>query len=369
MAKTKETQVNKGAQGTTSHVKENTTANNPPPKKSKSYRRNMMMKAKDSNSPYKIRRRLNRQITRMKTLIHKEQLAKTLLKGAKTTSDANGAITDIEDIKSTIRLIESDIAHLHMKALEPELPFYSTPIKNKEPRPLPQLPTIDTDDLNTIEAAFAYREWQHESIPKEDLELLRPYDSQKGNPDAFWMKDNIIMEYLELIQKHTPGADTIFIVDSQIVSRIVSRHPLPKKLYRKDKMLNHRIILFPYHQHYHWTLVTWSQDSKQLTAYDSLGAPTEEDLEPFKLFLNNRLVHEDRPQSTISGLTIVTDTYGASQKQMNGVDCGVYVMMCARSIIQNFPFTFDQSQMNHIRHIILLEFILDHPLTFFPNSN
>lgn len=348
--------------GKTTNSSENSTPNS---KKSKSYRRNMMFRAKSSSNKFKHRLRLNQQINKLKRLLGKqEELQKEFLQ-AKLPSDASELQTDIQDVTWHIKLVSSEVLQLQAKADSPELPYIHTPINHHGPIKLPRIPKLDEDKLNTITTTLNNPEWKRNTITTSDLELLKEYNLKQGTLLDYWLKDNVIMEYLTLLGQNSSD---VFILDSQIASKIATNQRLldkkPATYYRKKKLLEYKKLIFPVNSHHHWTLVVWHGVHKTLTYYDSLNTPSSELLKPFKLFLNERLTLEGAPQNSLTGLREITDALPYALKQRNAVDCGIYLLMITRSLIQGFPFAFDQSQMNFLRQVILYELIVNHLLPF-----
>lgn len=307
-----------------------------------------------------IHRRLNKQLNRLIKLAANEKELMDQLSAAKYPSDANGIQTDLEDVRRNGRIIQTEVALLQQEEAATYLPYLHTPI-NPDARPLPQVPTLDADQLAAIDTIH-YPEWTHDTLDKEqDFSRLQEYYPSAATIANYWLNDAIVMEYLKMV---AAAAKDVFIVDSLLAAKISAGSQEPAARYRKVKLLSFKKLLFPICMNNHWTLAAWDADSKTLSHYDSLNSSAANSLYYFKLFLNARKTMENPEPAALCGLKENLDAFPAALKQKNAVDCGVYVCMAARSIIQNFPFTFSAANMNPIRKCMLYELITNDLLNF-----
>lgn len=323
-------------------------------------RRTLMRKFKAAGDPSAIHRRTNKQLNRLIKLAAKERDLMTELVAAILPTDARGIQTDLEDVRRESRIIQSQVSQLQQQAAT-YLPYVHTPI-DPAARPLPVVPTLDADQLAAIDC-ICYLEWKHPTLDKEeDLGRMKPYYPETAaRLTDYWLNDAIVMEYLRLA---AVAASDVFIVDSQITSDIVKGLRSPAAKYRKAKILSHRIVLFPICVNHHWTLAAWNSAARALSHYDSLNPSAADSLKNFKLFLNARITIENNSPAALQGLSEKLNAFPAAIKQENAVDCGVYVCMAARSIIEDFPFTFEAAQMNQIRKCMLYELAENYLLPF-----
>lgn len=325
-----------------------------------------MMRAKSSSNPAKIRLTLNKKLNHLKKLIGQEKELRLALLRAKLPINASAIQTDIQDTIRTVKLVTSAIKQLQARTLEPEIVYFHTPIENTKPVNLPKIPKLTQNQLNSIDTIRRSPDWKSGLVTPKELMLLKEYDPSVETPGDYWLNDNVITQYIGLLLKYSTN---IFVVDSLISEKIRSGDLVngqrPSAAYRKKKLLKNTILLFPVKYKDHWTLVIWNAKLRTLTHFDSLNTPTEEFLAPFQMYLIERRIHEGEPPNFLTGLKRIIEPLPESLKQTNVVDCGIYILLFARSIIQGFPFTFYQRQMNHLRSIIAYELIIDELITFF----
>lgn len=337
-----------------------------PRRNSKNQRRNLMRKFKPANDSYKIRSRLNKQINRLKKLaLNQKELHKKLLE-SNSLVFTNELQEKIQKNSHHVKLTSSEILQLQQKVEEPGLPYFHTPIESPKQVKLPVIPELSQIQKDSIQTVIRSPDWEFYGLHRDDLAILQEYNPQKGSITDYWLNDNIVNSYLKLLLEESPD---IFAIDSQIASNILLRKMNsgvpPYKLLRKHKLLGYKILLFPVNSGDHWFLVAWNGVHKTLTCFDSLHNPREATLAPFQSYLIERRIFEGLPRETLAGLQLVTTPIPYSLKQKNAVDCGVYMLMYARAIIQGFPFTFNQLQMNSLRQVIFFEFMEEKLLPFF----
>lgn len=181
-----------------------------------------------------------------------------------------------------------------------------------------------------------------------------------------WLNDNIINAYLDLL---TTGTNT-FALNTQVVSPIITYSRIglstkPSEQYRRIKILDHDIVFFPALKQAHWILAVWNKQKSELRHYDAKYNPSTDTLRLVRRYLDERRIKENKPQNFFQGLTLVADGVPPVLKQLNDYDCGVYTLMFARSIIENFEFIFTPENITQLQQIISFELITSQLLPLF----
>lgn len=334
----------------------------PPAKRNlRTLRRNRLRKRRGPADAVNLRLRLNKQLNRIYKYVSMEKDFVKRLHDALVPSDVSGVQTDLEDVRRKLRLVQSEVTQIQGQQDLPILEYIHTPIGDVTATSLPKVPVLDSDEETTVRDALCYPEWKHRVLTKEDLDCLKQYYPNTFPTEEYWLNDAVMAEYLRLLTLDSPDA---YSVDSSYCRDIVagSKKVVTVPGLKKKKLFSYKKLVFPSCKNNHWTLATWDASTKTMTYYDSLNTPTKDVLQPYKLFLNQRQIHEGHSHDALCDLKEVTDAFPRALKQTNAVDCGIYVLMAARAFIQGFPFTFDNSYMNLLRKCILYELVSDHLL-------
>ena len=119
-------------------------------------------------------------------------------------------------------------------------------------------------------------------------------------------------------------------------------------------------IVVPVHQGIHWVLATVELREKRVRLYDSLHGE-----DPFLLDCLKRWVrdeYENKKGEAVDTSDWTAEHPKAIPRQMNGCDCGVFMLKYADYIASGCPLTFTQADMGYFRRRIVADGLEAGPL-------
>lgn len=114
-----------------------------------------------------------------------------------------------------------------------------------------------------------------------------------------------------------------------------------------------RFLLFPVHLGVHWCLATVNVAEQRISYYDSLKKRNPTCLQTIQNYLVQK--SKDLIESCAHWELVYCDDI---PEQLNSYDCGMFVCMYARCLVQTNPLSFSQKEMAAIRRHVVLELLL-----------
>ena len=329
---------------------------------------NKLRNNRHKSDPRQLRKQLRRQINRCKKLISEQITITTAMKKETDELKLLNLQSALMDNSKTNNIVNLEILQLNSKLADTQLSFVDTPIKdfNKAPE-LISIPQLTEQQLNTLHLAIDDVNWTNGIITNADLQCLRSIDKTKQITES-WLTASVVSAYLQLLLKQV---DDVYTLDPQIASNVQQQQlntsrksPIYYPNPNRTKLLKKRLILFPTLVNAHWTLVYVDMNNKIVRHIDSLNEPNQKFTDNVKLYLNARKTLESDDQEKLTGLQTILEPLPPVQRQQNAIDCGVYLLMIARSVIFNTQFSLTNSHMDQIRRLISYELISNSLLEF-----
>ena len=107
------------------------------------------------------------------------------------------------------------------------------------------------------------------------------------------------------------------------------------------------------HQGIHWVLAVVDLTAKKIVFYDSLLGGDKGLVEHLKRWVRDEYQNKREVAVETSGWT--AETPKNIPKQMNGCDCGVFMLKYADYVAVGAPFAFSQEHMGYFRRRIIAD--------------
>jgi Ulp1 family protease len=91
----------------------------------------------------------------------------------------------------------------------------------------------------------------------------------------------------------------------------------------------------------HWTMIVVKMQSKEIRYYDSMSSDGIIYTNLVKDWLVREMFLKKKQELKISQWKVMTKEAGVPQQISNGNECGVFAMICADFVSDNFPMTFN----------------------------
>ena len=223
---------------------------------------------------------------------------------------------------------------------------------------LDNIPAIHGDELPESHTVNKF------CLGRRDLSILTTND---------WFNDVIITSYITLVNQNVPSsADQVLVMDACWAgSRITkSRNPHwytaeANQLNRNRNWLLYNLVVLPISYSSHWILFVVEPKALILTIMDPLGKASKETLLAASRAI--RLCEFLRALTDVDSIDMQTNIskwkiiipHGLPQ-QMDGHNCGAFVCMYARSVIERRWLQIDSTEkfMSRIRNVMLHEILL-----------
>jgi len=224
---------------------------------------------------------------------------------------------------------------------------------------------LDEKEFQTLQTTFLK---EKESLVREEgylrirnLCTLKTFISGCEITD-YYVDCATMMCYLNMVSIQVkPGR--ILVYDSQIVSKILEENYRRVQAFKERegfKLFDHDLILFPICHQAHWSLAALDLENRQIRHFDPLtGIPDVKLTNKIKLYLDYQVIARGYENNPMTPLFHSQERISEFQLQKNNYDCGVFVMMYARSLMMNKPFEYTQEHMPLLRQRISLELIQD----------
>ncbi|XP_078610377.1 uncharacterized protein LOC144881295 [Branchiostoma floridae x Branchiostoma japonicum] len=178
--------------------------------------------------------------------------------------------------------------------------------------------------------------------------------------DGEWVPDDIIEEYLEVIQTSAPKTCKIEYFNYNVYLNKLRTRPVFDNYKSNQKtqkdIQGSDIVFMPVHQANHWGLLVYYPKKKWVILFDSLQVSCcinqKTAFERAKRFLTFYL-----PESELNwkDWTFYMPSPDEIPQQKNGDDCGVFVCQYAFHLANKIPLNFSQAAIPNIRKWMALE--------------
>ncbi|XP_043269143.1 putative ubiquitin-like-specific protease 1B [Venturia canescens] len=177
-------------------------------------------------------------------------------------------------------------------------------------------------------------------IKQQDLETLNGTN---------WLNDEVINNYLELISD-----EKTYAMSSFFFPRLhVNGYEAVKRWTRKVNIFKFEKMIVPINLGNHWCLAVIDFLARNIVYYDSFGRENPK----YLITLQNYLVEEAKNKGEgpiqIEEWSLVTKMN--IPRQTNGYDCGVFVCLYAKHVIERKEMNFSQQEMPQKRRQIRRE--------------
>ncbi|XP_078463279.1 sentrin-specific protease 5-like isoform X2 [Lampetra planeri] len=126
-----------------------------------------------------------------------------------------------------------------------------------------------------------------------------------------------------------------------------------KRWTKKVSVFSRRLLLLPLHLGLHWALGVVRLQTHEISLCDSAPSPaTTACLTIMSRYLTEEAKARDRPDLKVPWSIHLPKNL---PRQMNGNDCGVFVLEYCRCLVLDRPFSFSQADIPRIRRRILNE--------------
>jgi sentrin-specific protease 1 len=112
-------------------------------------------------------------------------------------------------------------------------------------------------------------------------------------------------------------------------------------------------IVVPVHQGIHWVLATVEPREKRVRLYDSLHGEDRHLLDCLKRWVRDE--YENKKGEAVDTSGWAAEHPKEIPRQMNGCDCGVFMLKYADYIASGCPLTFTQADMAYFRRRIVAD--------------
>jgi sentrin-specific protease 1 len=112
-------------------------------------------------------------------------------------------------------------------------------------------------------------------------------------------------------------------------------------------------IIIPVHQGIHWVLATIELKNERVRLYDSLLGEDHHLLECLKRWVSDE--YENKKSVAVDTASWIAEHPKEIPRQMNGCDCGVFMLKYADYIASGCPLTFSQKDMGYFRRRIVAD--------------
>ncbi|XP_032814206.2 uncharacterized protein LOC116944605 [Petromyzon marinus] len=180
-------------------------------------------------------------------------------------------------------------------------------------------------------------------LTREDLMCLQ---------GSAWLNDQVINVYGEMLANLKP--DEVYYFTSFFYSHLKRRgYDGVKRWTKKVSVFSRRLLLLPLHLGLHWALGVVRLQTHEISLYDSAPSPaTTACLTIMSRYLTEEAKARDRPD--LKGPWSIHLPKNLP-RQMNGNDCGVFVLEYCRCLVLDRPFSFSQADIPRIRRRIFNE--------------
>ncbi|XP_043282341.1 sentrin-specific protease 1-like [Venturia canescens] len=177
-------------------------------------------------------------------------------------------------------------------------------------------------------------------IKQQDLETLNGTN---------WLNDEVINNYLELISD-----EKTYVMSSYFFPRLhVNGYEAVKRWTKKVNIFKYKKMIVPINLGNHWCLAVIDFVASNIVYYDSFGRENPK----YLITLRNYLVEEAKNKGAgpiqIEEWSLVTKMN--IPRQTNGYDCGVFVCLYAKHVIERKEMNFSQQEMPQKRRQIRRE--------------
>ncbi|XP_078725142.1 uncharacterized protein LOC144942266 isoform X2 [Lampetra fluviatilis] len=180
-------------------------------------------------------------------------------------------------------------------------------------------------------------------LTREDLLCLQ---------GSAWLNDQVINVYGEMLADLKP--DEVYFFTSFFYSHLKRRgYDGVKRWTKKVSVFSRRLLLLPLHLGLHWALGVVRLQTHEISLCDSAPSPaTTACLTIMSRYLTEEAKARDRPDLKVPWSIHLPKNL---PRQMNGNDCGVFVLEYCRCLVLDRPFSFSQADIPRIRRRILNE--------------
>lgn len=173
-----------------------------------------------------------------------------------------------------------------------------------------------------------------------------------------WLNDEVINFYLHLITERSlhKYETRVYVFSTFFYAKIKSKgYDSVRKTTLKcfDSILNSDLLLIPIHLGMHWCLVAVDNHKQTISYYDSLKGENMPCLKHILDWLSSAYSDFCPEDKNLKKWKLVLPKFIPAQ--VNGFDCGVFVLVMAEHLSRNVPFSFDQNSMPYWRKKISYE--------------
>ena len=213
--------------------------------------------------------------------------------------------------------------------------------------------------------ASGFFAWQGElSVTGKDIATMAP---------GVWLNDEIVnftigtmaLRETRRVKSSDNGASTsqprFHLMSTFFVKKLcdggsydynaVRRWTTPKKL--GYDALGCDTIIIPVHQGIHWVLATIELKEKRVRLYDSLHGEDDHLLDCLKRWVGDE--YDNKKKETLDTSGWRAEHPKDIPRQMNGCDCGVFMLKYADYIASGCPLSFTQADMGYFRRRIVAD--------------
>nr|CAD7460966.1 unnamed protein product [Timema tahoe] len=258
-------------------------------------------------------------------IVYKDWTSELLDKWERLRKDQDAAIKSHETSLSTC---SSASQHLVEDTLAERLDKYAT-LSGAE------VPEIVEEKLPELTSAMQ-REIENALMPRPSTEVLvRSFGLEIKRHDMHtlaglnWLNDEIINFYMNLIIERgkMDNYPNVYAMNTFFYPKLItSGYASLKRWTRKVDIFSQDLVIAPIHMNVHWCLAVMNMKTKNITYYDSMGAP------------NNRCLN-------------------GNPQQQNGSDCGVFTCIYAEYLSRNAELSFSQKDMPYFRQKMVYEIL------------
>ncbi|XP_043271206.1 sentrin-specific protease 1-like [Venturia canescens] len=177
-------------------------------------------------------------------------------------------------------------------------------------------------------------------IKQQDLETLNGTN---------WLNDEVINNYLELISD-----EKTYAMSSFFFPRLhVNGYEAVKRWTRKVNIFKFEKMIVPINLGNHWCLAVIDFLARNIVYYDSFGRDNPKYLITLRKYLIEEAKEKGNDQNKKKEWSLATKM--DIPRQMNGYDCGVFVCLYTKHVIEKKEMNFTQQEMPQIRQQIRRE--------------
>ncbi|XP_043288412.1 sentrin-specific protease 1-like [Venturia canescens] len=177
---------------------------------------------------------------------------------------------------------------------------------------------------------------------------IKPQDLDTIN-GTNWLNDEIINNYMELIRD-----DKTYIMSTFFFPRLhINGYNAVRRWTKKVDIFKYEKMIVPINLDNHWCLAVIDFLARNIVYYDSFGRENPKYLITLRKYLIEEAKEKGNDQNKKEEWSLATKM--DIPRQMNGYDCGVFVCLYAKHVIEKKEMNFTQQEMPQKRQQIRRE--------------